>query len=196
VRFYHLELNASGEVPPVSVLLGDRAGEEYRDAGNDISVVSGFTEIARADSLTILVDGARLADVGARHNHRSEILGILQGLHDADALQRGLQLALVLTKLDVVEACADPARVERDFTSLVADVSRLFGAVLGGVQSFRVAASPKTDRTVRGTGISDVVTFWLTSKNPPIVSAFVPTKPSTRVFAQLTVSDAEAPEVA
>ena len=40
---------------------------------------------------------------GARHNVRSEIVLMLQALHDGDALRVGSRLALVLTKLDAVQ---------------------------------------------------------------------------------------------
>jgi hypothetical protein len=41
-------------------------------------VSSGFPEVRGADSLTLLVDGERLLDAGARHNLRNELTLILQ----------------------------------------------------------------------------------------------------------------------
>ena len=80
VRFYHLEIGKRATTENISLLLGDRAGEEYRELADDPSRAVSLAELARADSLTVLVDGERLLDAGARHNLHSEIILMLQGL--------------------------------------------------------------------------------------------------------------------
>jgi hypothetical protein len=80
VGFYHLGLRNPLSPAVLDLLLADRPGEDYRSAADDPSVSAGFIEVLRADSISILVDGHRLIDVGARHNLLSEIQMILQGL--------------------------------------------------------------------------------------------------------------------
>jgi hypothetical protein len=188
VSFYHLEVGSQSTGKLVSLLLGDRAGEEYRDAADDVSIVVNFSEVSRADTLTILVDGERLLDAGARHNVRSDIVMLLQGLQDGDGLKAASRLALVLTKLDAVRRAEHMGRALRDFESLVADITQLFGEAFEHIAPFKVAASPKTDAVSRGTGVSELLTFWLSSSRRPLTPA-IEQPELDRAFAQLRVLD-------
>ena len=175
VRFYHLDLGGGPAGSAITLAMADRAGEEYRSAADDASIVTAFPEVCRADSLTVLVDGERLLDAGARHNLRSEIMMILQAFVDGGAVQPGQRLALVLTKMDLVQASPNQARAEGDFAGLNANIERLFGHVFPFIQAFKVAASPKGDAMQRGMGVPDLLTFWL----QPAVPA--PTSPPARL---------------
>ena len=156
VRFFHIEVGGGDAGDGLSLIVGDRSGEEYQEAAADASIAPAFLEVTRADSLTVLVDGERLSDVGARHNLRSEILLMLQALRDGNALRVGSRLAFVLTKLDAVidSDCAE--RVVRDFDQLLEHIRMLFGDVLSMIEPFRIAASPKTDSLKRGTGVPEL----------------------------------------
>jgi hypothetical protein len=160
VRFYHLEIGGGAAGTRLALLLGDRAGEEYREAADDVTIVTRFGEIERADTVTVLVDGERLLG-GTRHNLRSDVIMMLQGLRDGGGLRPGVRLALVLTKLDAIRAAVEAERALRDFQILVSDVQRLFGNELGQIEAFKVAASPKTDALPRGTGVGGLLLFWL-----------------------------------
>lgn len=188
VRFYHLDLGGGPAGNSITLALADRAGEEYRSAADDASIVTSFPEVHRADSLTVLVDGERLLDTGARHNLRSEITMMLQALVDGGAVQTGQRLALVLTKMDLVQASPNQVRAEGDFAGLHANVERLFGQIFSIIQAFKVAASPKSDAVQRGTGVSDLLAFWLQPAAPlPTSSSARPM--FTRTFARLRPFD-------
>ncbi len=160
VRFFHLALFDQSPAAVVDFVLGDRAGEYYRSAANDPSVAASFAEITRADVITVLVDGRRLLDLGERHNVRSEIELMLQGLMDGDALTHAPRLAIVLTKLDLLEESPHKGRAEADFVTLVQRVGHLFGTAFGAAEQFRVAASPATDVLPRGHGLPGLLRFW------------------------------------
>ena len=172
VRFYHLEIGGGDAGECLALIMGDRSGEEYREIANDASSSFAFSEVVRADSLTVLVDGERLLDTGARHNVRSEIVLMLQALLDGDALQLGSRLALVLTKLDAVQESGHAQRAVSDFDSLFNQLRRRFGEALSAIEAFQIAASPKTDRLPRGTGVPQLLSFWLkpavTPAKPPV----------------------------
>lgn len=174
VRFFHLDIGGGAAGDALALALGDRAGEEYRGAADDASAVSAFPEIRRADTLTLLIDGERLLDVGARHNVRHEVTMILQALIDGGGVKTGQQLALVLTKIDAVQASPEGARAEADFETLCAKLARLFGVVFPEIEAFRIAASPKNHSVARGIGIPELLTFWLRAVAP------LPTSPSSR----------------
>jgi hypothetical protein len=184
VRFYHLRLADGPAGPGLALLMADRAGEEYRSAA-DAPDTSSFPEVARADTITVLVDGQRLQDTSERHNLRSEIVMMLQALVDGGVVRLGQHLVLVLTKLDVIQSSPNRERAERDFASLRERVQRLFGATFDDTKTCAVAASPKTDAVARGTGVDEILELWTTPAKPgPIILPKV--DPSHRAFSRLT----------
>lgn len=183
VSFYHLEISGGPSGSRLALLLGDRAGEEYREVGDDITVVDRFAEVTRADTLTVLVDGERLLG-GGRHNLRSSIMMMLQGLRDGGALRPCGRLALVLTKLDAVQASENAERAFDDFGRLLQDVQRLFGDMLSVIQPFQIAASPKVASTPRGTGLAALLQFWLGQIDMVPAEPIEPTRHG-RAFARL-----------
>ena len=188
VRFYHLDLDGGPAGDRLALVLGDRAGEEYQGAADDASVVTTFPEVRRADSLTVLVDGQRLIDSGARHNLRSEIVMMLQAFVDGDAVRVSQRLALVLTKIDLVQESPHRARAEGDIASLLKNIQRNFDGVISVIQLFKIAAAPKTDAVSRGTGVPELLTFWLDS---PPAEMLRPTRPAfARAFARVVPLDA------
>lgn len=166
VRFFHLGLlhQESGEA--LNLLLGDRAGEEYREAGDDTTVAAEFIEVGRADVVTLLVDGKSLAHDGHRHNAREEMLLILQALKDAEIVPIGARLAIVLTKIDAVRASPNAKRVEADLATVVARFNANFVNGFAKFEVFRVAASPTEPGVERGTGVSELLRFWLEDVSP------------------------------
>ncbi|WNG50499.1 hypothetical protein F0U60_44985 [Archangium minus] len=161
IGFYHLGIQNRENSTSVDMLLADRAGEEYRSAADTPSAANEFVEIHRADTITTLVDGRRLLDTGERHNIRSEIELILQAFIDSSVVTPGQRVALVLTKLDEVKSSSAKERAERDFSTLVQSVRRLFGETFSEIEEFRVAASPVTDLLPRGYGIPALLRFWI-----------------------------------
>jgi molybdopterin-guanine dinucleotide biosynthesis protein len=166
VRFFHIALlhQVAGEA--LNLLLGDRAGEEYREAGDDTTVAAEFVEVERADVVTLLVDGRRLAHDGHRHNAREEMLLILQALNDAEIVPISARLAIVLTKIDAVRASPNAKRVEADLETVVARLNAHFADRFAKIEVFRVAASPTEPGVERGAGIPELLKFWLEDVSP------------------------------
>jgi hypothetical protein len=188
VRFYHLELGGEVLGKRIAVLLGDRAGEDYRAAADDVSVAQSFSETVRADALTVLVDGERLLDAGARHNVCNDAIMMLQGLQDGGGMPCGKRLAVVLTKLDVITSTNRAEQTLRDFETLVCDIERIFGTTFIEIERFLVAASPKTNALSRGTGVSDLLVFWL-KPVVPLRTAVAPNPACERAFGRLTARE-------
>lgn len=183
-RYYQLDVGGGPAGMGLTLLLGDRAGEEYRSAADDTAIASSFVEVHRADTLAVLVDGERLLDTGARHNLRSEILMMLQALVDGAAVRRGQRLALVLTKIDLVRSSPFAERVNGDFTGLASRLRELFSDIFNAVELFEIAASPKTEAIARGTGVPELFLFWLGAASP--LPTEVPPRPHVaRLFARL-----------
>jgi hypothetical protein len=164
VRFYHLALWNEATNNRLSLLLGDRAGEEYQEAADDPSITATFVELSRADTISILVDGARLANDVSRHNVRTEVLLLLQAIVDSGAAVSSQRLAIVLTKLDAAHASVNAERVQRDFHADFAKLCELFRTRFSAIEAFQIAASPKSGALERGTGVPALFDFWLISQ--------------------------------
>lgn len=162
VRFYHLDLVDTDSGALSSVLLGDRAGEEYLETRSNPLSAQQFPELQRADVVTMLVDGLRLLDPGQRHNLRSEIRQTLQAFVEAGVLKRHQRLALVLTKLDVIRTALDGGkRSFQEFETLVARLRTDYGAHVGAFESFQVAAQPNSDGAKRGENLDCLLAYWM-----------------------------------
>ena len=187
VRFYHLEIGGGPAGDGLPLIMGDRSGEEYREAADDATIASVFSEVVRADSLTVLIDGERLLDAGTRHNLRNEIILMLQALHDGGSLRLGSRLALVLTKLDAVQDSSYAERAVRDFDRLLSNLRLRFQDVLSSIEPFQIAALPKTDMA-RGTGVRELLSFWLQPAVTPARAA-CPVPSFDRAFAGMMPLD-------
>ena len=162
VRFYHLELvdTDSGAMP--SVLLGDRAGEEYLETRSNPLSAQEFPELRRADVLTLLVDGERLLDAGQRHNLRSEVRQTLHAFVEAGVVRPIQRLAFVLTKLDVIRKAADGGqRTFKGFDTLVAGLRTDYGSSFAAVESFHIAAQPSSDGAKIGENLDRLLAYWM-----------------------------------
>jgi hypothetical protein len=159
VRFYHLATRKEGE-SVVDLLLADRNGEDYGDSPDEPSTTSGFAEIARADIITFLVDGAQLADLATRVSIAAQIVAIAQALIDGGAIERPPRVAIVLTKVDRIRKSQDPDRTMRDFEKLVTRFRDRFRTNFIEVKEFAVAACPSDTSLQLGYGVSALLDYW------------------------------------
>lgn len=192
VGFYHIDVGGCVAGDILSLLLADRSGEDYSDATDDASIAASFPEVIRADSLALVVDGARLLDAGARHNLLDQLKMILQALIDGGAIKSGQRLAVVLTKIDLIQVSPDKERAEKDFKRLIVDIKRLFVDVFSTIKSFEVAASPSTELLERGTGVADLFAFWVEQTATPSKIP-LPRPEMVRAFAQLQPLNVQEP---
>ena len=165
--FFHLDLRpASGDI--VSIFIGDRSGEDYLAASDDLSAAGQFFELRRADVVALLVNGEHLASSEHRHEAKAVTSQIVDALVEASAFRKGCRLAIVLTKQDSVLASPHADRVKREFDGMVDAIAARHSDYLGEVDRFVVAASPKDSTGVkRGDGVDLLLSFWLRRRPPP-----------------------------
>ena len=166
--FFHLDLHQE-DVGLTSVFISDRSGEDYLAVTDQISQADQFFEIRRADCITLLVNGAQLANPKVRHEVKAATPQIVDALVESSAIRRGCRLAVVLTKKDSVVVSQHPDRVQKDFDELVESIIKSHAAHLGEVRSFVVAASPKEcEQVARGEGVADLLLYWLRPNSPAV----------------------------
>lgn len=189
--FFHLDLRpAGGEV--VSLFIGDRSGEDYLAAADDLSRAEDFFELRRADVVTLLVNGEHLASSEHRHEVKAVTPQIVDALVEAGSFRRGCRLAVVLTKQDSVLASPHADRVQREFDAIVDAIVQSHGGYLGDIEPFIVAASPKDPaRVKRGDGVDQLLLFWLRAAALP--SPIHPTVSDSTRMIDLLDSKGEVP---
>jgi len=185
--FFHLDLVPANCNGKRAALLANRSGEDYMDAQSDPALAADFGEVHRADALTVLADGERLLDLGLRHQARDDICLTLRAFQETGATRPWQRLAVVLTKLDAV--LKDETKSERAmqfFESVVGDVRDQFSQHFVEIESFRVAASPQSTSAARGTGMVDLLRYWMSAParlQPTEVRAAIPI--AARSFGRL-----------
>ena len=190
VRFYHLNLADSSKAGVLTLLIGDRAGEEYRTAADDVSQAGPFPEVSRADTVTVLVDGQRLLDNKTRHNARSETGLMLRALANGGFLAHSPRFIFALTKLDLVNASRHKDRVLTDFDTVVKRGTQIVSQYEQGIESFQIAAAPADTSLARGTGVDKLLHDWISPKLLPRATAPQPAK-SDRAILNLRMPTQE-----
>ncbi|MBJ9678980.1 TRAFAC clade GTPase domain-containing protein [Burkholderia gladioli] len=183
VQFYHVDVRQDGELR--TILIADRSGEEYEEVADLAANASAMFELRRADVITILVDGLRLESPVERADTIGAIPLILQGMVENYAFARRPNVAIVLTKDDVVQASARKERVMKDFQAIVENIRNSFGNSFGEIASFVTCASPKNATAERGRGLAALLSFWI--KPNPVPQGTRLDFSSGRVFDRLVV---------
>lgn len=187
VRFYHIDVRRDAALQ--ALLIADRSGEEYEEVADVAANATGMFELRRADVITVLVDGRRLASPSDRADVMGAIPLIIQGMVENGAFVRKPNLAIVLTKDDAVQASPRKDRVEQDFQAIVAGVRDAFVDHFGEFGSFVTSASPKGTNVVRGAGLGAMLDFWM---KPGVEPKGVRLRyRSGRVFDGFTVEEAD-----
>jgi hypothetical protein len=187
VRFYHVDVRTGGDL--VSILIADRSGEEYEEVADLAANAATMFELRRADVITILVDGRRLSSSIDRADTIGAIPMIIQGMIENGAFDRKPNVAIVLTKNDVVVAAKKPDRVMQDFEAIVSAIRSRFEASFGELRSFVTCASPKDAKVERGLGLAELLQFWLVPRAPVRVER--ERHWSGRVFDSLEVEEGD-----
>jgi hypothetical protein len=99
-QIYHLALSQAAE--RLNLLIADLPGELFRAVADNQLALSAIPLVRRADKLVLIVDGARLRDPAARSSVLTRVRQLLERLA-ADSLPHpSTELALVVTKWDLI----------------------------------------------------------------------------------------------
>jgi hypothetical protein len=159
--YYHLALR--GAEPGAQrrhVLLSAISGELFRLAKNSREDCERLTFLHRANTIVVLVDGARLAVPSQRTNAQSEASSILESFLDAKMLGNRCRVEFVFSKLDrVVEAGA----AALEFLSTTeTKLKTKFGDRVPHLAFRRIAARPEVEPSKEplNDGLAEAFTSW------------------------------------
>lgn len=182
VRFYHLDVNCDAQQHNMTILIGDRAGEEYRTAADDVSQAGPFPEVARADTVTVLVDGGRLLNNQTRHNTRSETGLMLRAMCDGGFLRKSPHVIFALTKLDLINESQYQDRALGDFDTVVERATPIIQPYASSIDAIHIAAAPANTALARGTGVDKLLSSWLRSTLRPSLDRTEPAKSARAIL--------------
>jgi hypothetical protein len=161
--YYHLALRRTvSGVQRQHVLLSAISGELFRLAMNSREDCERLTFLHRANTVVVLVDGARLAIPAQRTNAQSEASSILESFLDAKMVDSRCRVEFVFSKLDRVVEAGDAAveflnTTERKFRTK-------FGDRVPHLAFRRIAARPDVGPSgvTLNDGLAEAIIAWIT----------------------------------
>jgi Double-GTPase 2 len=163
LRYFHLSVaGEQRQVGRVDLLLSDRAGEVYRQARNDSSVVSTLEEIPRADRLVLLLDGGRVVDPFERNGALQSVRQTLRALLDNDAVNANSIVQVVTTKVDLITRDGDAAAVKAALAEFRKRLVSDFGVRLRSLTFHDIAARDPNGEFQPAHGIDALIEDWTT----------------------------------
>ncbi|MFC7053076.1 hypothetical protein ACFQI3_10295 [Hansschlegelia quercus] len=166
LRFFHLGLATDSGQDRVDLLITERAGESYRAIRDNTAKVEGFLEIVKARTLVFVLDGARLADDLRREETLTSARQLIRAAADADAVPEHVEVQLVTTKIDLLQA----ASLTHAITAIETFEQRtkdLYAGRFAKVTSWRTAARDPSGQTAPAYGMDAMLRSWLTPPDPP-----------------------------
>ncbi len=160
LRYYHLAV--AGQQGRVDLLLSDRAGEVYRQARNDSSVVRTLEEIPRADRLILLLDGERVVDPFERNGASQSVRQTLRVLLDNDALNKNTVVQVVTTKVDLIARDEDAAAIQAVLAGFGKRLASDFGTQLRSLTFHDIAARDPNGEFHPAHGLDALIEDWTT----------------------------------
>ena len=159
--YYHLALKAGQDgAQRRDVLLSAVSGELFRMAKDMRDYAERLTYLRRADTIAVLIDGARLAVLEQRTNAQTEAAAILESFLDAKMVGASCRVEFVFSKLDRVNAAGRPAL---DFLKKTQEkLETKFGDLVPGLSFRKIAARPDPSVSNDGfrVGLTDAFASW------------------------------------
>lgn len=160
IRFYHLQV-----VPQASsrsnrqLLIADMSGELFREARDASDDARKLSLLRRADRLTFLLDGEKLASSSERAIAYHDARGILRALAEEGLFGRRTELDLVFAKWDVVEREGTDTR---DYLLMIqGELSSAFASKVARLRFFSIAARPDSTRSPFAFGVAELFREWV-----------------------------------
>jgi GTP-binding protein EngB required for normal cell division len=167
LRYFHLAVAPTGSPDQrIDLMISDRAGETYRVAKSDTKSIADLTEIPRADTLVLLLDGDRVADPAERAGAIQGARQMLRALLDNGALDARSVVQVVTTKIDRIAKAQDREAAWAAVAAFRDKAANDFSARLGSL-SFRDIAARDPDGFFNPAhGMDALIADWICPRRP------------------------------
>lgn len=175
LSFFHLGVLSTGAGCRTDLLISERAGEVYRDVRDSPATAERLIEVAKADVVVFVIDGAQVADARQRSEAFASVRHLVKALAQTAWAKPGTRYQFVTTKWDKLRA--DEYSAARD--ALTAFEEQLAGSFPQAArpQVFQVAARDPTGVLAPGYGLEELLSSWV--GEAPCRSAVQPKDPTT-----------------
>lgn len=171
VGYFHFALaeNRDGEREISHFLISDRAGEFYKSARGDSTVIPTLVEVIQANRIMLLLDGGRVADpverAGAMHSVRQTLRAFL----DNGAIGLKTIVQVVTTKYDVVAAHTEGPLLLDILKTFQVRLENDFAGRLNELTFWNIAARDPNGAFEPAHGIDALIRDWVQPRkvNPP-----------------------------
>ena len=174
LAYFHFSTKAAATASKkarVDLMISDRAGETYKKARDNSSLIPELVEIPRADIIILLLDGERIIDNVQRSAAMQSVRQSLRAFIDNGALDLRSTVQVVTTKYDLIETKGFDG-LEGLLSAFNDRLQTEFGPRLGGLSFWKIAARPEFGGRVAGDGIAALLSSWLTTTpaSPPVTN--------------------------
>jgi len=159
-----------------SLLISDRAGETYKNARGNISLVDTLVELPYADYLVLLLDGARVANPTNRAGAMFAVRQTLQMLTDHSSIGRNDTVQIVLSKIDLVNAASDEAHAKQQIAEFMERIRRDFVNKFAALEYFEIAARALEGDYAPAFGVDSLFESWFRGPKTRFVISAHPLK--------------------
>ncbi len=157
--FFHLALaRKPGEI--VDLVMSDRSGEAYGFARTATELIPTLSELALAERVCFILDGARVASIEQRTSYTRQFKQMIHALHDNGALTCAQTVEVLSTKFDITKTRDDADDQLQYLTEYENQIVEEFANRHLAVGCFRVCALPKRDYAIGFVGLDEAVRRW------------------------------------
>lgn len=172
LRILHLCLVNQRSKQRLNLLLGDLAGEWYRDCRRSTSDAQELHFLRKTDRMCLLLDGKRLSDSINRQSELSDAEGTMRSLIEAGVLGMCSKIDVVCSKWDLIYKNEKASSfVQHAFNK----IRQAFQKNVAELNFDKIAARPDTAReeVPLGFGLDILISRW-TAADPPMVRVETP----------------------
>lgn len=158
--FLHLRLLNENKEQRANYLFADLSGEEIQaHIANVGSLTKQMPFLKFADSLTVILDGERLANKHRRNGVIEEASTMIRTIFDAGLYSMSTKVQLVISKYDIIKASDDP-NINRFIEERIKELQSLIARYIKNVTVHEVAAMPHNSSFAVGFGLESLLSAW------------------------------------
>lgn len=162
LRYFHFGTSSEKQSKKRSALLvSDRAGESYKNARGNPTLLSTLIELPLADYLLVMVDGGRVAELTTRAGSFFAVRQMLQLLADHQPKGANYQIQVVITKTDLIETAQDAAELRTSVNDFKKRLKDSFADRFRSLVFFEIAARATKGEYPAAYGVDQLLHSWL-----------------------------------